>query len=162
MVRVIRDFLTLNDGELSVIKDEILQIVQVVDRHWVRCQNVRDVGLVPSSNICPIGIKMIQFDFTKKYFIFISFFEIDNLPHAIEKGHAILVAESNFNAENEGDLSIQKGDLIIGLETVDQAWTKGRNLQGQVGIFPTSFCWTPNTDLLFKTKSKVSYSCHKK
>ena len=57
MVRVIRDFLTLNDGELSVIKDEILQIIQVVDRHWVRCQNIRDVGLVPSSNICPIGKK---------------------------------------------------------------------------------------------------------
>ena len=94
----------------------------------------------------------------KKFFIFISFFEIDNLPHAIEKGHAILVAESNFNAENEGDLSIQKGDLIIGLETVDQAWTKGRNLQGQVGIFPTSFCWSADSDLLFKNKSKVGGS----
>ena len=136
MVRVIRDFLTLNDGELSVIKDEILQIVQVVDRHWVRCQNIRDVGLVPSSNICPI----------------------DNLPHAIEKGHSILVAESNFNAESDGDLTIQKGDLIIGLETVDQAWTKGRNLQGQVGIFPTSFCWSADSDLLFKNKSKVGGS----
>ena len=101
---------------------------------------------------------MIQFDFTKKHFIFISFFEIDNLPHAIEKGHAILVAESNFNAENEGDLTIQKGDLIIGLETVDQAWTKGRNLQGQVGIFPTSFCWSADSDLLFKNKSKVGGS----
>ena len=77
------------------------------------------------------------------------------MPHAIEKGHAILVAESNFNAENEGDLTIQKGDLIIGLETVDQAWTKGRNLQGQVGIFPTSFCWSADSDLLFKNKSKV-------
>ena len=73
MARVIRDFLTLNDGELSVIKDEILQIVQVVDRHWVRCQNVRDIGLVPSSNICPIGIKMIQFDF-KKIIFYIYFF----------------------------------------------------------------------------------------
>ena len=76
MVRVIRDFLTLNDGELSVIKDEILQIVQVVDRHWVRCQNVRDVGLVPSSNICPIGIKIIhgkKIDFTEKNNIFFFF-----------------------------------------------------------------------------------------
>ena len=86
------------------------------------------------------------------------------MPHAIEKGHAILVAESNFNAENEGDLTIQKGDLIIGLETVDQAWTKGRNLQGQVGIFPTSFCWSADSDLLFKNKSKVGGStvwlCH--
>ena len=61
LVRVIRDFLTLNDGELSVVKDEVLQIVQVVDRHWVRCQNVRDVGLVPKNNICPV----------------------DNVPHSI-------------------------------------------------------------------------------
>ena len=77
-------------------------------------------------------------------------------------GNFILVAESNFNSEADGDLTITKGDLIIGLQTVDQAWTKGRNLQGHVGIFPTSFCWTPNTDLLFKTKSKVSYTYHKK
>ena len=64
IVRVIRDFLTLNEGELSVVKDEILQIVQVVDRHWVRCQNSRDVGLVPRSNICAI----------------------DNIPISIETG----------------------------------------------------------------------------
>ena len=70
LVRVIRDFLTLNDGELSVVKDEVLQIVQVVDRHWVRCQNVRDVGLVPKNNICPV----------------------DNVPHSIGK-------TSYFNCE---------------------------------------------------------------
>ena len=64
IVRVIRDFLTLNEGELSVVKDEILQIVQVVDRHWVRCQNSRDIGLVPRSNICAI----------------------DNIPISIETG----------------------------------------------------------------------------
>ena len=69
LVRVIRDFLTLNDGELSVVKDEVLQIVQVVDRHWVRCQNVRDVGLVPKNNICPV----------------------DNVPHSIGKLHTLIV-----------------------------------------------------------------------
>ena len=78
------------------------------------------------------------------------------LKYVSENGHFILVADSNFNSEAEGDLTIHKGDLIIGLEAIDHAWTKGRNSQGLVGIFPTSFCWRPDTDLLFKNRSKVN------
>ena len=154
LVRVIRDFLTLNDGELSVVKDEVLQIVQVVDRHWVRCQNVRDVGLVPKNNICPVdNVPHSIGNATHKK---VSQFHVKYLKYVSENGHFILVADSNFNSEAEGDLTIHKGDLIIGLEAIDHAWTKGRNSQGLVGIFPTSFCWRPDTDLLFKNRSKVN------
>ena len=48
---------------------------------------------------------------------------------------------------------LEKGDIIIGLEAVDDSWTRGRNLQGQVGIFPSAFCWRPDMNLLFKQKS---------
>ena len=134
IVRVFRDFITFNEGELSVMKDDILQILQIIDLYWVKCQNSQNIGNVPRSHICPI----------------------DNLPIPIQKGHVLLVAEYDFNSGTEGDLSIQKGDIIIGHDMIDHDWTKGCDLQGHVGIFPTSFCWTPDADLLSKIGSNVS------
>jgi hypothetical protein len=120
VVKVIKDFLSLNDGEYCVTKDDILQVTEVVDRHWVQVRGPRDLGgLVPTGNI----------------------HTVENLPHSLGKGHSLLVADAHFNSEAEGDLTIIKGDIIVGLETVDASWTRGRNMDGQVGIFPTSFCW---------------------
>ena len=42
---------------------------------------------------------------------------------------------------------------MIGLEAIDESWTRGRNFKGEVGIFPSSFCWSLDMDLLFKQKS---------
>ena len=52
-------------------------------------------------------------------------------------------------------MSICKGDILVSLETLDGGlWTRGRNYhQGQVGIFPTSFTWKLDTELLFGHKS---------
>lgn len=87
VVRVIRDFLTLNEGELCVVKDEVLQVIEVIDRHWVKCQSVRGKGLVPKSNI----------------------HSVENVPCSLEAGHSLLVCDSNFTSETDGDLSIFKG-----------------------------------------------------
>ena len=89
IVRVIRDFLTLNEGEVCVVKDETLQIVEVIDRHWVKCQSIRDCGLVPKSNI----------------------HAVENVPHSLEFGHTLLVCDSDFISETDGDLTISKGTL---------------------------------------------------
>ena len=92
VVRVLRDFLTLNEGELSVVKDEVLQIIEVIDRHWVKCQGVRgDGGLVPKSNI---------------HFV-------ENLPRSLESGHFLLVCDNTFVSEAAGDLTITKAQWII-------------------------------------------------
>lgn len=89
VVRVIRDFLTLNEGELCVVKDEVLQVIEVIDRHWVKCQGVRDKGLVPKSNI----------------------HSVESVPCSLEPGHSLLVCDNNFTSETDGDLSIFKGWL---------------------------------------------------
>ena len=41
---------------------------------------------------------------------------------------------------------------MIGLEAIDDSWTRGRNLRGELGIFPSAFCWSLDLDLLFKSK----------
>ena len=37
----------------------------------------------------------------------------------------------------------------------DGSWSRGRNLEGQVGIFPTAFCWTIDMDLLVQNQRNI-------
>jgi len=60
VVRVIRDFLTTNDGELCVSSGEYLQVVQNVDRYWVECKLDLRQGLLPSANVTPVEIPPLQ------------------------------------------------------------------------------------------------------
>ena len=112
LVKVIRDFLTLNEGELSVIKNDVLQVVEEVDRLWIKCRNCRDQGQVPKSHLHPL----------------------QDMPNGLEAGRKLLVCESHFNSEAEGDLTIMKGDILVVLETVDGSWTKGRNMDVSLNI----------------------------
>ena len=133
LVKVIRDFLTLKEGELSVVKNDVLQVLEETDRLWIKCQNARDQGQVPKSHLHPIEHDL-------------------RVP---ELGHVFVICESEFKGETEGDLTIQKGDILIALESIDASWTRGRNLEGQIGIFPTAFCWTIDMDLLYKNQSNI-------
>ena len=96
LVKVIRDFLTLKEGELSVVKNDVLQVLEETDRLWIKCQNARDQGQVPKSHLHPMEV---------------------NLQRP-ERG-SIVVCESDFNGETEGDLTINKGDILIALEAIE-------------------------------------------
>jgi hypothetical protein len=89
LVRVIRDFFTTTDGELSISAGEVLQIVEVVDKIWVRCVTGQSSqsreGTVPSANVTSVNVGM----------------------H--EEGTRIFVAASEFNPEEKGDIHLAKG-----------------------------------------------------
>ncbi len=107
IVRVIRDFLTTTDGELCVTAGEYLQasaiaplqcsrevktfslkVIDRVDRHWVRCRKSRGLeGSVPSSHVTEAT-------------------EIGQLAEGTE----IFLAVSNFDAQQEGDLALKRGE----------------------------------------------------
>ncbi|XP_059156460.1 dynamin-binding protein-like isoform X2 [Physella acuta] len=53
-------------------------------------------------------------------------------------GQKIFLALEDFPAEQDEDLDISKGDIIVGLEPIDEDWWRGKN--GPLkGIFPLSF-----------------------
>ena len=145
IARVIKDFLTTNEGELCINKDEYVQVIQrltashvvefylenpfkfqvieVVDRHWARCRThgPRE-GTLPSSHISPEEIG------------------------TFEQGVRIFVATNDFVPEQEGDLGLVRGCLVIGVETVDEHWVRGQVLplrghHAAAGTFPPSYCW---------------------
>ena len=76
-------------GELCVVKDEFLQVKEVVDRHWARCQTEHRVGLVPMSNVT----------------------SVDGIPK-LEDGQALYLAVSDFNPDHQGDLRLKRGQYF--------------------------------------------------
>ncbi|KAH3767941.1 hypothetical protein Pelo_32 [Pelomyxa schiedti] len=49
------------------------------------------------------------------------------------------VAKCKFDAQTDAQLSIQQGETIEVLKKYPQGWTYGRNKDGKVGIFPSSY-----------------------
>ena len=75
-------------GELCVVKDEYLQVKEVVDRHWARCQTEHRVGLVPMSHVT----------------------SVDGIPK-LEEGQALYLAVSDFHPDHQGDIRLKRGKV---------------------------------------------------
>jgi len=49
-------------------------------------------------------------------------------------------AEYDFNAENEGELSVKEGQsLIVMVRECSEGWTRVKTLEGSMGVVPSSF-----------------------
>lgn len=121
--RCISDFTGVLPEEINVYKNDILQIHSVVDRHWVEAEGGGAVGRVPSS-------VLVKTDLPK---------------HAA--GSPVFVAAADFHPAQAGDLGFARGDFIIGLNPVDDAWWCGE-VFGKKGIFPLNFVWKVNEDII--------------
>ncbi|XP_068200932.1 dynamin-binding protein-like [Palaemon carinicauda] len=121
--RCISDFTGLLPEEINVYKNDILQIHSVVDRHWVEAEGGGGVGRVPSSVLVTV----------------------DPPKHPV--GCPVFVAAADFHPAQAGDLGFARGDFIIGLNPIDDAWWCGE-VFGKKGIFPLNFVWKVNEDIL--------------
>ncbi|KAJ8339220.1 hypothetical protein SKAU_G00360060 [Synaphobranchus kaupii] len=48
----------------------------------------------------------------------------------------------DYQAEHESELSLEPGDIISVMETVDKAWWRGCNTDGRQGLFPANYVET--------------------
>ncbi|KAJ8285468.1 hypothetical protein GJAV_G00027140, partial [Gymnothorax javanicus] len=48
----------------------------------------------------------------------------------------------NYHAEDESELSLEPGDIISSVETVDKAWFRGCSKDGRQGLFPANYVET--------------------
>eukprot|EP00094_Tigriopus_californicus_P005635 TCALIF_05432-PA protein Name:"Similar to DNMBP Dynamin-binding protein (Homo sapiens)" AED:0.05 eAED:0.05 QI:0/0.53/0.43/1/0.8/0.87/16/1294/2068 len=117
VARVIRDFLTTQEDELCLVAGDYVQIVSMLDRHWALGRHNLRQGRIPTSHITPEDIGQLP-DHTR-----------------------LFVASSTFEPEQEGDLALTPGTLVIGYETVDDHWLRGSSLGGNHGTFPPAYCW---------------------
>ncbi|XP_071537624.1 uncharacterized protein [Panulirus ornatus] len=123
LCRCITNFSGVLPDEITVYKNDIVQVQMVVDRHWLEVEGGGSVGRVPSSVLV----------------------KIDMPPHPSHL--PLFVASAEFLPSQPGDLGLARGDFVIGLNPVDESWWCGE-INGNKGIFPLNFVWSINKDII--------------
>nr|KAG5691956.1 hypothetical protein BaRGS_011347 [Batillaria attramentaria] len=102
-VKAVYDFTAQESGELSLRVGDIIRLTDVSDKDWLQGE-----AIYGGSGIFPAN-----------------FVEKLVLPDT-RMGQRVFVALMDFPAEQNGDLELTKGDIILGLEQVDENWWKGK------------------------------------
>ncbi|XP_046555696.1 LOW QUALITY PROTEIN: dynamin-binding protein-like [Haliotis rubra] len=129
-VRVLYDFETSKKGEITLLTGDIIQITEVVDDNWLRGRLNGAEGIFPSN-----------------------FVESITLP-SLQPGQKIFAGVDEFQAGQDGDLGINRGDIIVGLHQLDDNWWQG-SCGGNTGIFPLT-CVTELLDPPAKADQRSS------
>lgn len=104
------------DNELSFKSGDIIMILEKENENWWLGSCNGKSGLVPANYLTLEGEE--------------EFFDEDDEEFTA-------TALFDFTAENEGELSFRKGDIIILLDIEDDVWWKGQ-LNGKVGMLPAN------------------------
>ncbi|GFR63562.1 dynamin-binding protein [Elysia marginata] len=113
------DFPGESPGDLTLKVGDVVRVTDTVDKNWLVGEKVSHEVTAPSGSFPAAFVEQLV------------------LP-SVRTGQKIFLAVEDFMAEQTGDLELSKGDIITGIEAVDEAWWRGKN--GPLkGIFPLSF-----------------------
>ncbi|KYQ52690.1 Dynamin-binding protein [Trachymyrmex zeteki] len=126
LARVLHDFFTTVDEELSLPKGQYFVIHNIIDKHWCHGQSQDRVGKFPLNHLHKVEIP--PFSETERLFVSIA----------------------SFPGQEVGDLSFAEGELIIGVRDIGSGWCMGR-IGSRNGIFPLTHTWELDTTLIKKT-----------
>ncbi|KAL7982014.1 hypothetical protein Chor_001071 [Crotalus horridus] len=113
----LHDFTAETQEDLSFKKGDCILILEQLDSEWYKGRLNGKEGIFPAVFVHVCGMQSSQ-------------------PQEGKKAKA--KALYDFHAENIDELSFKVGDIITGLESVDEEWMSGE-LQGKFGIFPKNF-----------------------
>ncbi|KAK2582160.1 hypothetical protein KPH14_004519 [Odynerus spinipes] len=131
LAKVLHDFFTTVEGELSLCKGEYFLIHKTIDKHWCYGQSNEKTGNFPLSHLHKVEIPPL----------------LDNQD--------LFVSIAAFAGEQSGDLSFGAGELIIGIRTVGAGWYLGQ-IDSKTGMFPITYTWQLDTEFIKRTANKKS------
>ncbi|XP_017788298.1 PREDICTED: LOW QUALITY PROTEIN: dynamin-binding protein-like [Habropoda laboriosa] len=129
LTKVLSDFLTIVDGELSLCKGDHFLVYSVIDKHWCYGESQGKTGKFPSSHLLKVEIPPLH--------------DIDSL----------YISTAAFPGQQDGDLSFSQGEIIIGVQDVGSGWYLGQ-IDTRKGIFPLTHVWQLDIKLLKKAAEK--------
>ncbi|WAR03204.1 DNMBP-like protein [Mya arenaria] len=132
-VRAIHDFSTNMPAEVSLTHGDVFKVTKAVDKNWLHGTSRDREGNFPS-------------DFVEKI----------QLP-LIEEGQKLFAAVENFPAQQDGDLEFRKGDIIVGLNPIDDSWWQGQ-IKHTTGMFPVTHVMELELSGLLQQRSKSVHS----
>ncbi|XP_069133070.1 dynamin-binding protein-like [Argopecten irradians] len=132
-VRAVYDFNSTQRGEIALSKGEIIRVVSVVDSNWLRGKRGDKEGSFP-----------------------VSFVEKVTLP-AVQLGQKVFGAIENFPSQQDGDLQLRKGTVVVGLRRIDENWWEGKSGDNH-GIFPITHVMELEVPSCLRERSKSVHS----
>ncbi|CAH1258331.1 DNMBP [Branchiostoma lanceolatum] len=114
-VRVLFDFETYEPGELSLRTGDVVRVVRQVNQDWLKGELDNMSGNFPSNFVEQVPVP------------------------AVRPGQRLAVGVEDFPAQQDGDLDIRKGEIILITEDIDGNWYRGES-GNKAGIFPSLFC----------------------
>ena len=125
IVRALHDFSSDLENELNFKTGDIIQVIERIDKHWLLgCLNQKS-GNFPATFVIEVP-----------------------LPTSLEQFKEIFVSLESYQGQ-EGDLCFSKGQIILGLEAINQDWWKGRLIEtNSEGLFPLNHVWKLNKSYL--------------
>ncbi|CAK9806350.1 Dynamin-binding protein [Anthophora quadrimaculata] len=130
LTKVLTDFLTTIDGELSLCKGDYFLVYSVIDKHWCYGESQGKTGKFPSNHLHKVEIPSL---------------------HDVE---SLYVSTAAFSGQQDGDLSFSQGEIIIGVQDVGSGWYLGQ-IDTRKGIFPLTHVWQLDIKLLKKVAEKI-------
>lgn len=140
-----------NDELLFVEQNDVVAIQQKIDEKWFLAQSEEHCGRLlvsacrPLDNEIPVSLC--------QYLIDNQFYDLH-------------VCFASFVAQDFGDLSLTKGDIIVAINQVNEHWMQGQvcfdsqannwpklELNKQIGTFPLNHCWKLGVE-------RVKIFCH--
>ncbi|XP_059488491.1 dynamin-binding protein-like [Neocloeon triangulifer] len=133
--RVVKDFLTTTPDELCVSKGDIVLVISKSDRIWCECRLLPgdQQGRVPLGHLSELQ------------------------PPFVEVGQVLFVTVSDFVGQQTGDLTIFKGDFVIGTHKIDDNWWNGQ-CNRVTGMFPVSYVFQLDTEQEKLRRARVKTS----
>ncbi|GFT34885.1 dynamin-binding protein [Nephila pilipes] len=133
LVRTIYDFPTDDPSELPLQVGDIVQVKERIDKQWsLGVSNNRQGSF-------PIG------------------FTVELTIPPLAEGDCLFAVSNDFSAQEDGDLTLKKGDLVVGKQSIDSNWQRGE-IDGKYGIFPLTHVWEVDTKILPKASSHKKMS----
>ena len=119
IVKAIGFFSARNNDELSLEPRDVLQVIKKLDKYWYLGLRDEVKGKFPSSKVVEVHIE-----------------------HELKNSIGIYISNATFNKQEDGDLGLNKNDIIIATRKIDEQWLEGKllNVPNQ-GIFPISYTW---------------------
>ncbi|XP_066548823.1 dynamin-binding protein isoform X1 [Amia ocellicauda] len=114
VVRAVFEFRPSVSEELPLFAGDVIEVLSLVDEFWLLGNKDGITGQFPSTFVEPVTI-----------------------PNT-KRGDKLYVCINDFSALDSGNLLLNRGDVVVGEDTVDTNWLRGRNCWGAKGIFPMS------------------------
>ncbi|KAI1706287.1 variant SH3 domain-containing protein [Ditylenchus destructor] len=116
--------------ELSFNKGEVIRLHRQIDENWLEGERNGKVGIFPAS--------------------YVQIAEITSKDR--------LRALYQFQARNPNELSLNRGEILHFIRTIDAHWIEGRNSKGKVGIFPKSYVLELDANDIKSTSRTISFA----